>query len=162
MIMLISANSNLITKNIQKTLLRFFTTGIVTATGLFGILLVEVNPSFSWLLSSASAQNFTDNEVASYARAGYEVELLRQRVYKEIKSMLNEAPPDIVCNQPSTFEDLPGDVKETVDRYCDDSKKIVQRNDLTIDRFNQLKQFYDRGGQFYQQVQDALKDLQLR
>lgn len=162
MIMLISPNSNLITRNIQKILLRFFTTGIVTATGFFGILFLEVNPSLDWLLSTAQAQNFTENEVTSYARAGYEVELLRQRVYKEIKSMLNEAPPDIVCNQPNTFADLPGDVRATVDRYCDDSLNIVQSHNLSIDRFNQLKRFYDGGGKFYQQVQDALKELQLR
>lgn len=156
-----SSNSNLITKNIQKILLRFFTTGIVAATGLVGILVVEANPSFSRFSSAAYAQNFTENEVTSYAKAGYEVELLRQQVYKEIKSMLNERPPDIVCNRPKTFQNLPDNVKQTVSRYCDDSRKIVQRHDLTIDRFNQLKRFYDRGGKFYQQVQNALKELQL-
>lgn len=156
------SNSHLINENIQKILLRFFTTGIVAATGLFGILVLEVNPSFPKLLSTAYAQNFTESEVTSYAKAGYEVELLRQRVYKEIKSMLDETPPDIVCNQPRTLQDLPGNVKQTVAEYCDNSRRIVQAHNLTIDRFNQLKRFYDGGGKFYQQVQNALKDLQLR
>lgn len=153
--------SNLISCNINKILFRFFSTGILAATGFFSILTLEVSLPFPRLSSAAYAQSYTQNEVINYARAGYEVELLRQRVYKEIKSMLNEPPPDIVCNQPETFQSLSGNVRQTVARYCDDSRKIVQRNKLTINRFNQLKTFYDRGGEFYQQVQNALKELQI-
>ncbi|MGK7937051.1 MAG: DUF4168 domain-containing protein [Xenococcaceae cyanobacterium] len=151
--------SNLVSFNLNKVLLRFCTTGILAATGLLGILVLEVSLPFSRLSSVAYAQEYTPNEVTSYAKAGYEVELLRQRVYQKIKSMLNEAPPDIVCNRPETFESLPDNVRDTVSQYCDDSKKIVQAHNLTIDRFNQLKSFYDRGGEFYQQVQNVLKEL---
>ena len=151
--------SNLVPFNINKVVFRCLTTGILAATGLFGILVIEVSFPLSRLSSIAYAQNYTANEVTSYAKAGYEVELLRQRVYKKIKSMLNGAPPDIVCNRPETFESLPDNVRDTVFQYCDDSEKIVQRHNLTIDRFNQLKRFYDRGGDFYQQVQNVLKEL---
>ena len=85
--------SNLISCNINKILFRFFTTGILAATGLSGTLVLEVSLPFSRMPSMAYAQDYTQNEVANYAKAGYEVELLRQRVYKEIKSMLNEPPP---------------------------------------------------------------------
>ncbi|MDJ0633514.1 MAG: DUF4168 domain-containing protein [Xenococcaceae cyanobacterium MO_188.B29] len=151
--------SNLVPFNINKVLFRFLTTGILAATGLFGILVIEVSFPFSRISSVAHAQDYTQNEVTSYAKAGYEVELLRQRVYKEIKSMLNQAPPDIVCNRPETFENLPDNVRDTVSQYCDDSERIVQRHNLSIDRFNQLKSFYDRGGEFYQQVQNVLKEF---
>ena len=70
-------------------------------------------------------------------------------------------PPDIVCNQPETYQSLSGNVRQTVARYCSDSRKIVQHHNLTINRFNQLKTFYDRGGKFYQQVQNVLNELQL-
>ena len=153
--------SNLFSCNINKILFRFFTTGILAATGLFSILVLEVAPSFSRLPSLAYAQDYTENEVTNYAKAGYEVELLRQRVYKDIKSMLNEVPPDIVCNQPETLQSLSGNVRQTVTKYCDDSREIVQRNNLTINRFNQLKTFYDQGGEFYRQVQNVLNELQL-
>ena len=153
------------TWNINKILFRFFSTGILAATGIFGSLFLEVSPQFSRLPFSASAyvyaQDYTPEEVANYAKAGYEVELLRQRVYKEIKEMLNEPPPDIVCNQPETLASLASNVRQVADQYCDDSKEIVQDNDLSINRFNELKIFYDRGGSFYQQVQNILKNLQI-
>ena len=156
--------SNLISCNINKILFRFFTTGILTATGLFSIFVIEVSLPFSRLSSVAYAQNYTQNEVINYAKAGYEVELLRQRVYKKIKPMLtrrSDSPPDIICNRPETFQSLSSDVRQTIAEYCDDSRRIVQRHNLTIDRFNELKKFYDRGGKFYQQVQNALSELQL-
>lgn len=151
--------SNLIPDNINKILLRFFTTGILTATGLFGILILEVSPTFSRLQSAAYAQEYTRDEVVNYAKAGYEVELLRQKVYKEIKSMLNQPPPDIVCNRPETFQNLSNDVRQTVAKYCNDSRRIVQRHNLSTTRFNELKTFYDRRGKFYEEVQRILKTL---
>ena len=158
----IMSSSKLTTCSINKILLRFFTTGILAATGLFTTLVLEDSPLFSPLSFSAYAyaQDFTQDEVSNYAKAGYEVELLRQRVYKEIKEMLNEPPPDIVCNQPETWQNLSSNVMQIALQYCDDSRQIVQSNNLTINRFNQLKNFYDNGGQFYQQVQNILENLQ--
>ena len=154
--------AKLTTCNINKILFRFFTTGILAATGLFTSIVLEDHPQFSRLsfFAYAYAQDFTQDEVSNYARAGYEVELLRQRVYKEIKEMLNEPPPDIVCNQPETLQGLSDNVMQIALQYCDDSRQIVQSNNLTINRFNQLKNFYDRGGKFYQQVQSILENIQ--
>jgi hypothetical protein len=112
------------------------------------------------LSNNAYAQQFTPAETESYARAGYEVELLRREVYQEIKNLLNETPPNIVCDQRSTLNNLKPEVKNIANRYCTQSRQIVQRNNLSISRFNELKIQYDRQDSFYQQVQKILLKLQ--
>jgi hypothetical protein len=148
--------------NLNKVLSRFFASGILAAIGMFGGLVPEISPQFPQLsvISYAYAQEYTQDEVVNYARAGFQVEMLRQQVYKEIKSIINQPPPDIVCNRPETLQKLSNNVRQIAAQYCDDSRQIVQRNNLTINRFNELKQVYDRGGSFYQQVQNILIELQ--
>lgn len=112
------------------------------------------------LSDNAYGQQFTSTETESYARAGYEVELLRREVYQEIKNLLDETPPNIVCDQRSTFNNLKPEIKNIANRYCTQSRQIVQRNNLSISRFNELKTQYDRQDSFYQQVQKILLKLQ--
>lgn len=122
---------------------------------------VKVARSLSISLAvSAQAQQFTPEETKNYARAGYEVELLRREVYQEIKNLINEPPPNIVCDRQETFNDLEPNVREIAERYCSQSQEIVRQNNLTIDRFNELKTYYDRQDDFYQQVQGVLLKLQ--
>ena len=116
-------------------------------------------PAFSFA-SYAYAQPYTPEETLNYAKAGYKVELLRQEVYKEIKSIINQPPPNIVCNQQQTLQSLPDNVRRIADRYCNESRQIVREHNLTVNRFNELKQYYDRGDDFYRQVQKILIDLQ--
>lgn len=153
---------NFTSGNLNKILSRLFTTGILAAMGIFGGIVPEISPQFPQLsmISYAYAQDYTQDEVVNYARAGFQVEMLRQQVYKEIKGIINQPPPDIVCNQPATLENLSSNVRKIATKYCDDSRQIVQRNNLTINRFNELKQVYDSGGSFYQQVQNILIELQ--
>ncbi len=115
--------------------------------------------TISWS-REAYGQQFTPEETENYAKAGYEVELLRREVYQEIKNLINEPPPNIVCDQQSTIDNLQPEVKEIANRYCNQSRQIVQRNNLTINRFNELKTHYDRRDSFYQQVQGILLKLQ--
>ena len=117
------------------------------------------SPAISFSIN-AVAQEFTPEEIANYAKAGYEVELLRREVYQEIKTIINEPPPNIVCDRQETFQDLNPNIHEIANRYCNQSQQIVQQNNLSIDRFNELKSYYDRRDDFYQQVQNALLKLQ--
>ena len=106
------------------------------------------------------AQEYSSEEVYNYAKAGFEVEMLRQEVYQEIKSMVNEPPPDIVCDRPETMEGIPDRIRGIAHNYCDRVPQIVENNNLSIQRFNQLKNDYDRGGLFYERVQEQLLNIQ--
>lgn len=112
------------------------------------------------LASSAYGQQFTPAETENYAKAGYEVELLRREVYQEIKNLIKEPPPNILCDQQSTIDQLNSQIKNIANRYCTQSRQIVQRHNLSINRFNELKSYYDRQDAFYQKVQGVLLKLQ--
>jgi hypothetical protein len=147
---------------LHKILAPFFTSGILAAMGIFSGLVPEIfpqSPNLSFV-AYAYAQDYSKEEVVNYARAGFAVEMLRQRVYQEIKAIINEPPPDIVCNEPDTFQSLSRDVKEIAIKYCNESSQIVKNHNLSVSRFNELKQVYDRGGDFYHQVQNVLIDMQ--
>ena len=40
--------------------------------------------------------------------------------------------------------------------------RIIRDNNLTVERFNQLKQFYDQQGDFHQEVQQMLLEVQIQ
>lgn len=146
----------------NKICIRISTTTVIGVIGLMCGLVPEVahqSPSLSFA-SYAYAQEYTEEETINYAKAGYKVELLRQKIYKEIKGMINEPPPNIVCNQQETLNSLRDDVRQIANRYCNESRQIVREHNLTINRFNELKTYYDRGDSFYQQVQNILIQLQ--
>ena len=106
------------------------------------------------------AQQFTPEETANYARAGFEVEMLRRQAYQEIKNIINEPPGDIVCDREETLASLDPRVKEITQNFCNQTLEIVQRNNLSVERYNQLKNDYEQQGEFYQQVQNKLLELQ--
>ncbi len=147
---------------LNKILTRVSHSTVIAAIALMGGLIPEPSSQFTSfsLVSYVSAQNYTPEETLNYAKAGYKVELLRQQIYKEIKNIIDRPPPNIVCNQQETLQNLPDNVRQIAERYCNESRQIVRQHNLTIDRFNQLKQYYDRGDDFYQQVQNILIDLQ--
>ena len=152
---------NLISDRLQKN--RFIlTASILSIVSLFGGATPEIlgtKQLISWE-NTAHAQEYTPQEIYNYARAGFEVEMLRQQVYQEIKSMVNQPPPEITCDRPETLNNIPSNIKGIANNYCARSRQIVRDNNLTIRRFNQLKNRYDRGGSFYQQVQQQLLNLQ--
>ena len=146
---------------LNKTIISVSRSSILAAIAILCGMTPELSPKIaSSAASYAYAQTFTPEETVNYAKAGYKVELLRQEVYQEIKGIINQPPPNIVCNQQQTLRDLPDNVRQIANRYCNESRQIVREHNLTIDRFNELKQHYDRGDDFYQEVQKILIDLQ--
>jgi len=163
-------NVELVLPKLNKLYVRILSSSVLALIGITGGLIPEISrvshdvQDISGLTISFSrdayGQQFTPEETENYARAGYEVELLRRDVYQEIKNLINESPPEIVCDQQSTIDSLQPQVKEIANRYCNQSQQIVQQNNLSINRFNELKTYYDRQDLFYKQVQGILLKLQ--
>lgn len=137
----------------------------ISILAILGIML-GITPQFSpkspnfTFNSSASARDYSEQEMKNYARAGWQIELLRRRTYQEIKKETNRRPPNIVCNQPATVEQLPQNIRSIASNYCYETTNIIRNNNLSIQRFNELKRSYDNGGEFHQQIQQMLIDLQ--
>lgn len=161
-------NVDLTLPKLNKLYVRLVSSGILASLGIMLGLTPEVSvkllnsdaPITVALANNAYGQQFTPTEIENYAKAGYAVELLRREVYQEIKNLINEPPPDILCDRQSTIDNLKPEVKKIANRYCNQSRQIVEQNNLSINRFNELKSQYDRQDSFYQQVQRNLIKLQ--
>jgi len=107
-----------------------------------------------------AAQEFTPEETNNYAKAGFEVEMLRRDIYQQIKTIIDRPPGDIVCDRQETLSDLEPEVRQLTENFCNQTVQIVERNNLSVDRYNELKSYYDRRDSFYQEVQKILIKLQ--
>jgi Domain of unknown function (DUF4168) len=161
-------NVDLTLPKLNQLWVRLISSSILASLGVFSGLTPEMSinssnvnsPIIVTLANKAYGQQFTPAETESYAKAGYEVELLRRKVYQEIKNLIKEPPPNILCDQQSTIDILKPEIKNIANRYCTQSRQIVQRHSLSVNRFNELKTYYDRQDTFYQQVQAVLLKLQ--
>jgi hypothetical protein len=89
--------------------------------------------------SKAYAQNQNAAEIVNYAKAVLAMESPRQRAFEDIKKIIGKSEiPKIVCNDSNSFNSLPGKAKDIAAQYCKDSQEIVEKNGLTIDRFNKM------------------------
>jgi hypothetical protein len=161
-------NVDLTLLKLNKLYIRLLSSSILASLGILLGLTPEISvqlfentdPIVLNFANNAYGQQFTPTEIENYAKAGYAVELLRREVYQEIKSLINEPPPDILCDRQSTLDNLKPEIKNIANRYCTESRQIVQQNNLSINRFNELKSQYERQDGFYQQVQRTLIKLQ--
>ncbi|MGD1871533.1 MAG: DUF4168 domain-containing protein [Mastigocoleus sp.] len=113
---------------------------IVSRTLLFSTLVSTVSGGVIFFSSGkVYAQNFQikSSEVTNYAKAVLAMEPARQEAYGEIKKVVGNVP-NIVCNKPKSFSNLPRNAKDIAIKYCKRSKKIVESNGFSVDRFNKI------------------------
>lgn len=164
-------NVELASPKLNKLYFRILSSSVLALIGLTAGLIPEISLrspedvnqisrlTISWS-TSAYGQQYSPEEMENYAKAGYEVELLRREVYQEIKNLMGASLPNIVCDQQSTIDSLKPEVQEIANRYCSQSQQIVQQNNLSVNRFNELKTYYENHDTFYHQVQEVLLKLQ--
>lgn len=112
------------------------------------------------LATSALAQEVTPEETNNYAKAAFEVEMLRRKVYQEVKKIIARPPGDIICDRRETLDGLEPQVRQLTEDYCNQTLEIVRQNNLDGDRYNELTAYYNRQEDFYQEVQKILLRLQ--
>lgn len=113
--------------------------------------------------TKANAQNPTVNatELTNYAKAILAMEPDRQQAFDEIKKIVgNSEVPKIVCNDSNSFNGLPGKAKDIAVNYCNRSQKIVEENDLTIERFNKITSEVQGNEGLQKMIYDQLLILQ--
>jgi len=78
-------------------------------------------------------------EVTNYAKAVLEIEPRRQAAYNDIqKNSSDETVPEIFCTRADTIAPLPKSVQDIAVNYCNQSKKIGTKHDLTMQKFNAI------------------------
>jgi len=123
---------------------------IVAALSAAG-LLSGWTPEFSGKSSSSlvfsgaayAGEQFSAEEISSYARAVLQIEGLRVQSYQEIKQEVQKnnsegTVPPIVCNETSNINSLDTGIRAIAVNYCSLAKNYIEGNDLTVSRFNEI------------------------
>ncbi|MEG4963933.1 MULTISPECIES: DUF4168 domain-containing protein [unclassified Microcoleus] len=110
--------------------------------------------------ATAQAQEISNEEITSYARAVLAIEPRRVEAYNEIKGMAGGSVPRVVCNETQEINRLSGSVRGIAVNYCQQAKKVIETNGLTVSRFNQLTLLQQANPAVKQRIQAELLRLQ--
>jgi len=130
---------------------------LVTFLALIGVL-CGLAPNLSsrspnLILSSAAlAQAISDDEVRRYVRAAYAIERKRQSVVEGIVSRNLPVPKD-TC---AAGGNIPPELKD----FCEFSRQTIEANQLTVGRFQQIKDAIPSDPTLKQRVDAELRRLQ--
>ncbi|TAF58815.1 MAG: DUF4168 domain-containing protein [Oscillatoriales cyanobacterium] len=98
--------------------------------------------------------------ISAAALASGWAEPRREEAMKEIKGMAGGSVPRIVCNETQGINSLSGGMRGVAVNYCQQAKKIIETNGLTVSRFNQLTLLQQRDPAVKQRIQAELLRLQ--
>ena len=87
--------------------------------------------------AAAQAQEISAQEITSYARSVLAIEPRRLEASNEIKGIRGSVPP-VVCKETREINRLSGNVRGIMVNYCDQAKKTIESNGLTVGRFSQI------------------------
>lgn len=114
--------------------------------------------------TKAYAQNppISGQEIVNYAKSVLAMEKPRQEAFGRIKDIIGNSSnvPKIVCNDPNSFNALPGRAKNIAIDYCNRSQTIVEENGLSIDRFNEMTVQIQKNETLQQQLYNKLVEEQ--
>ncbi|MGB7439910.1 MAG: DUF4168 domain-containing protein [Coleofasciculaceae cyanobacterium] len=147
---------------------RIFSQSLVV--GVFAVigLLSGVIPNFSensnTLVFSTAAyaqQTVTDKEVTDFANAIMEIEELRQDAFGEIKNMFGGNVPEIVCNDNQSINNLPTQVRNAVQDFCNESSAVVEDHfpQGKNSRFNQIANLMQNNPSLRQRIQNEMRRI---
>jgi hypothetical protein len=159
-----------------RSLCRLLLAGTVflTVSGL-GVTL-RPSPRTGWQptleLAAAEAQtadDFSQDEVLSYARSVLEMDGYRSQAYTEIKNLLMGAnydvsQVDLACPNTRSLNQVPrqvrNEVRNIVVGYCEKAREIVEANGLSVQRFNEMSAAHTSDSVLTERIYNALIQLQ--
>ncbi|GAC1472223.1 MAG: hypothetical protein NVS2B14_10080 [Chamaesiphon sp.] len=121
--------------SLKRTLFRSVIVSVIATLGVF----CGAVPGLAGHSAAYASQGVSPEEVREYARAVLSMESLRQIAYAQIKNTIASGNvPNIVCSEARSLQSLPGNAQSIATNYCNQSKKIVESNGLSISRFNTI------------------------
>ena len=121
---------------------------------------------------AAHAQEFTDTDVANYARAAVEIEAARQATYEEASNILAAGGElDILetrlsCNatRMGDLPDLPRpdrvDLRTVLVTFCNEARDIAESHTLTPKRFNRITEAHRDDAALAERIQAEIASLE--
>lgn len=123
-------------------------------------------------LAAAQAQtadDFSQDEVVSYARSVLEMDSYRSQAYTDIKNLLmganyDVAQVDLACPNTRSLNQVPrqvrNEVRNIVVGYCEKAREIVEANGLSVRRFNEMSAAHNSDSVLTERIYNALIQLQ--
>lgn len=100
-------------------------------------------------------------EIESYARAVLSIETNRRVAFEEIQKMTNnETVPDVTCTETKSIAALSKNLQEIAVNYCERSKKFIQDEGLTMDKFNAITASAQSNMELQERIKNELVRLQ--
>lgn len=147
---------------IQHLLLQALVASFLSTVGVLLGIIPGLQPVSGLTLSSvAYAQTVSDQEVQSYARSVLAIEPIRLSAYNKIKQMTgSDEVPVVACHRPSSLSNLPENIRDIAIDYCNQAIAIVEGNNLTITRFNQITVAHQSDRGLSDRIQQAINQIQ--
>ncbi|MBI4783865.1 MAG: DUF4168 domain-containing protein [Oscillatoriophycideae cyanobacterium NC_groundwater_1537_Pr4_S-0.65um_50_18] len=102
----------------------------------------------------------TENEIQDYARSVLQIEPIRQAAYDNIKQTSGAEVPPILCHRPSSLNSLDPNIRSIAIDYCNQAIAIVESNNLTITRFNEITVAHKSDAGLAGRIQQAMAVIQ--
>ena len=149
---------------LHRLLSQMLVVGTLSSSGLLTGIIPGINHTirleFDTVASAQTQQEFSAEEITNYARAAITLESRRYQVMNEIKQIVGEVPR-IICDEPSSINALPGNVPQIAVSYCDQARQMIERQNLTVTRFNQITRKQQNDPEFREKIQaEILKILE--
>ena len=109
-----------------------------------------------------SARNIGQEQIEKFAEVLIDIEPLRQQALDDIKQIMKkkgENPPDILCHKPETYTSLPADASRIAQKYCNDSRSLVNKSGLTASEFNSIATAVRNDRKLKAKVQNAMRKV---
>ncbi|MEO1682597.1 MAG: DUF4168 domain-containing protein [Cyanobacteria bacterium J06631_12] len=123
-------------------------------------------------LPTAYAQAITDDDVANYARAVFEMEAERVNAYELASDILTSADSELniletpLSCQQARLSDMPDisradriDLRAVLVTFCNEAQTIAEANDLTPKRFNAITAAHREDEALAGRIQEAIQAL---
>jgi hypothetical protein len=150
-------------------LLQALVVGTVSTVGFLSGVVPALHPSLlqvrfeNAVYAQSPASAVSEQEIQSYARSVLAIEPVRVAAYKKIKQMMGSGDvPVVACHRPSSLSNLPDNIRDVAVDYCNQAIAIVERNNLTITRFNQITLAHEDDRDLSNRIQQVINQIQGR
>ncbi|MFB2893135.1 DUF4168 domain-containing protein [Aerosakkonemataceae cyanobacterium BLCC-F50] len=153
---MIKANSPIFLSLLNQVISRSL---LVTFLASIGVL-CGLAPNLSFrsphliLSSSALAQSISDDEVRRFAQAAYAIEIKRQALVQRIVNSGSSVPDTNCAASGSTSAELKD--------FCEFSRQTIEANQLTVGRFQQIRNAMQSDPTLKERIDAVLRRLQPR
>jgi len=124
---------------------------------------VSLLPSATGMGQVAQAQtpNFSETDIRNYALSVLGIESRRQAAFDAIRQILpNQQVPSIRCDERSSLNGLPQQVRQIAVEYCTESLQVVEQNSLTLEQFNDITAAQQSNPTLADRIRDELIRIQ--